>query len=70
MVVKSPSMAFYSAESEKCHFHFPHGSLLLSQKVRERLFAPQEAKSAVSASLTDLLLASQVIDPGAHARAR
>jgi len=26
-VVKSPSMAFYSAESEKCHFHFPHKSI-------------------------------------------
>jgi hypothetical protein len=63
-------MAFYSSESKKCHFHFPHGLLLLSQKVRERLFASREAKIAVSASLTDQLLAAQVIDPGAHARAR
>ncbi len=69
-VVKSPSMAFYSAESEKCHFHFPHRLLLLSQKVRDRLFAPREAKSVVSASLADQLLATQVLDPGAHARAR
>jgi hypothetical protein len=53
IVVKSPSMAFYSAESEKCHFHFPHKLLLLSQKVREQLFAHREAKSVVSASLTD-----------------
>ncbi|GBE15560.1 hypothetical protein BMS3Abin14_01627 [bacterium BMS3Abin14] len=26
--VKSPLMAFYSTESEKCHFHFPHKSLI------------------------------------------
>jgi len=38
--------------SEKRGFPFPHGLLLLSQKVHERLFAPREAKSVVSASLT------------------
>ena len=27
MVVKSPFMAFYSAKSKKCHFHFPHKSI-------------------------------------------
>ena len=25
-VVESPFVAFYSTESEKCHFHFPHKS--------------------------------------------
>jgi hypothetical protein len=63
-------MAFYSSESKKCHFRFPLRLLLLSQKVRNRLFASREAKSAVFASLTDQLLAVQVIDPGAHARAQ
>jgi len=50
-VEKSPFMVFFSAESEKYHFHFPPKILLLSQKVLEWLFAPREGKSVVFPSL-------------------